>query len=385
MSIKTLLENHKKKNGAIIHNAPRYIKNIYYKNKLYESNKNLVISEMIYSAKQKVDIKCTKCGYKWKGVVTNYTNSKYGCPSCSKNKPVKEEDFLKIMNDKFPNLVMVGEYINTKTCTEFLCKTHNYTYSVQPSNIMQGCGCKLCHYDRLSLTKEEFESRIEKLHKNVKVVGNFKGTAYRIDLKCNLDNHEWSPFAYALLSGQGCPMCAGSIKTNETFLKEIYHVYNGSIKVEEDYVSSSTKLKCYCNVCDYKFKAKPNSLLRGHGCPRCGHQDKDAIYYWKDDNGYYKIGVTRYSLKDSRVKCVANKRKTSINSLRIVKTHEARDLEKLLLSVFSNEVYMSGEGFTEFRELSEQEFTMLNEVFDEVELHGSTFEDIFFKVKGVKL
>ena len=368
MSIKTLLENHKKKNGAVIHNAPRYIKNIYYKNKLYESNKNLVISEMIYSAKQKVNIKCTKCGYKWKGVVTNYTNSKYGCPSCSRNRPVKEEEFLKIMNDKFPNLTMVGEYINTKTTTEFLCKTHNYTYSVTPRNIMSGYGCKLCHFERLRLTTEDFERDINKVHPNISIVGDFKGTAKRIDVKCRLDGNIWSPYAYSLLAGQGCSVCAGNmLKTHEKFLKDINIVHGKDINIVGEYVNSYTKLHCVCNVCDYQFNAKPNNLLRGHGCPKCGNQDNDAIYYWKDDNGYYKIGVTRHSLKDSRVKYVANKRKTSINSLRIVKTYEARDLEKCLLNIFKNCVYTSGEGMTEFRELSDDEFALMDKVFDEIE------------------
>ena len=40
----------------------------------------------------------------------------------------------------------------------------------------------------------------------------------------------------------------------------------------DKYKNSSTKLHCKCKKCNNEWETLPTSLLKGHGCPKCGHQ-----------------------------------------------------------------------------------------------------------------
>ena len=64
-------------------------------------------------------------------------------------------------------------------------------------------------------------------------------------------------------------------KTNEQFLLELASI-NDKILPEELYINSSTPIKCKCKVCNYTWYARPNSLLKGHGCPFCAGNIKKS-------------------------------------------------------------------------------------------------------------
>ena len=58
-------------------------------------------------------------------------------------------------------------------------------------------------------------------------------------------------------------------KTHEQFVNELALV-NPNIKIVGKYETAKTKIECECLVCNYKWKATPNSLLHGNGCKACG-------------------------------------------------------------------------------------------------------------------
>ena len=57
-------------------------------------------------------------------------------------------------------------------------------------------------------------------------------------------------------------------KTHEQFIQELYEV-NPDIEVLENYQGSMIKIECKCKLDGYIWEATPNSLLLGHGCPKC--------------------------------------------------------------------------------------------------------------------
>lgn len=60
-----------------------------------------------------------------------------------------------------------------------------------------------------------------------------------------------------------------SLKSNETFLKEIYDL-NPDIEILSEYNGASKDITCRCKTHDYIFKTQPHSLLQGKvGCPTC--------------------------------------------------------------------------------------------------------------------
>lgn len=63
----------------------------------------------------------------------------------------------------------------------------------------------------------------------------------------------------------------GKKKTQEEFENELKLVIP-SIQVIGNYINSNTKIKCKCLIHNHMFDAYPSSLLKGHGCKKCGYE-----------------------------------------------------------------------------------------------------------------
>lgn len=59
-------------------------------------------------------------------------------------------------------------------------------------------------------------------------------------------------------------------KTNKQFLTELKQVHANKLIPLEPYIDSDTKIWFHCNVCNNEWKTIPYSILKKHGCPKCG-------------------------------------------------------------------------------------------------------------------
>lgn len=115
---------------------------------------------------------------------------------------------------------------------------------------------------------------------NIQIVGTYRKAHDRISCRCVLDDHQWSPYAYQLSAGQGCPVCgrkkaydfSQSRKLNNEEFRSKLKDISPNITPIESYINSCTPIECFCLVHKISWKARPNDLLRGHGCPKCGRQ-----------------------------------------------------------------------------------------------------------------
>lgn len=79
-------------------------------------------------------------------------------------------------------------------------------------------------------------------------------------------------------------------KTHEEYTKNLEH---RSFRVLGKYINSSTPILHECNICEHRWKARPNDIKRGSGCPVCSHKkDYKYLYIIKFSNGMLKVGVT---------------------------------------------------------------------------------------------
>lgn len=128
-------------------------------------------------------------------------------------------------------------------------------------------------------THAEFVRELEGINSNIQVVGVYTRAVDRIDVKCKVCGHTWSPRAYSLTQGKGCAHCSAvqgaksnqgktGLKTQEQFVDEMTHVHP-TIRVVGKYVNTHTPIECSCSLCSHQWAAMPYSLLQGHGCPRC--------------------------------------------------------------------------------------------------------------------
>lgn len=131
----------------------------------------------------------------------------------------------------------------------------------------------------MARTNEEFISIIKDINPDIEIVGVYTKAQERIDVKCKVCGHEWTPKAYYLTQGLSCPHCSAKrgaqnnkgktgLKTQEKFILEMSTVHP-DIKVVDEYINGHTNIECIRSICNHRWSAKPYSLLQGHGCPRC--------------------------------------------------------------------------------------------------------------------
>ena len=119
------------------------------------------------------------------------------------------------------------------------------------------------------LTNEEFLERLDRKNCKYKPLDEYKGSNVKIRFMC--DKHgEFLAKPNEILSGQGCPKCGGTKKlTREEFIKSATLVHNGFFSYDDcNYVNVSTKVDITCPI-HGTFSQKPNNHLNGQGCLKC--------------------------------------------------------------------------------------------------------------------
>ncbi len=131
----------------------------------------------------------------------------------------------------------------------------------------------------MAKTHEQYVEELKNINPSVRVLGRYTKAVERIKVECLLCQKVWEPKAYQLLQGQSCSHCSAvrgaknnksktGLKSKERFVKELNELDN-TIEIVGSYVNTHTKIECVCKRCRHEWKARPYSLLQGHGCPRC--------------------------------------------------------------------------------------------------------------------
>ena len=124
------------------------------------------------------------------------------------------------------------------------------------------------------LTHEEFCERISLIYPNIEILGNYVNANTAILCRCKIDNCEWSPKAGSLLGKEGCPKCGGTYRySKEEFLEKLFAI-NPNIILLSDYFTTKVKVKVKCLLDGYEWNTTPSSLLMGYGCHRCGNVER---------------------------------------------------------------------------------------------------------------
>jgi len=125
---------------------------------------------------------------------------------------------------------------------------------------------------------EKFKRRISEIHGNKLIIlGEVINYKTNVLTKCNICDYEWMGSPKSLLSNHGCPKCGhnrnrlSNLKTHEQYLKEILNKHGDKISILSKYVNANSKIIAKCNICQCEWSCESKELLKGHGCPDCGH------------------------------------------------------------------------------------------------------------------
>ena len=203
-----------------------------------------------------------------------------GGGECMSKKKTNEE-YIREVSIKNPNVEVIGEYINAKTHILHRCKIHNVEWLATPGLILQGCGCGQCKIDKdiinaQSKRKTHQQYLIEIINNNIPIepLEEYVDGKTNIRHRCKICKYEWSTKPSNVLYGYGCPICgiqknrAVRMKTHNEYVIELFEK-NSNIEAIEQYNGAHNPIKHYCKTHNVEFYVRPSDALKGCGCKKC--------------------------------------------------------------------------------------------------------------------
>ena len=282
----------------------------YYVNKLKERYPDIIVSEK-QDLKEKVKIRkldtilltCPKHGdykIKFNWLIRNPNAGKghlaTQCPDCLRNKRIERHkqkleekinsrDLKQEVRDHFGDKYQLlnPKYKNARMKLSLRCPKHGI-FIVNLPNLLKSEGCPGCVSDAKF---EELVKRAKELHgdKYEYRKGGYRGKSYDlIHLICPKHGSQPTRVKTILNGGGGCVKCFLEDKgskflkyDNDSVLERVKVIHGDKYDYSLfDYKGSEIKVKLGCPVHGI-FEITPHSLLKGHGCVKCGrevHRDK---------------------------------------------------------------------------------------------------------------
>ena len=188
------------------------------------------------------------------------------------------DEYIVDVSMKNPNIDVIGIYINSDTKIMHKCRVCGHTWEAFSFNILKGSGCPKCANNKKSkdraLTISEYVEKLIYINPNIEFIGDYKNTNTRAMHICKVCGNEWMAYPSNILSGKGCKKC--SDKNSADIRRKPHDVYvmqvnntNPNIIVLDEYINARVPIKHKCKICEHEWNVSPDSILCGHGCPRC--------------------------------------------------------------------------------------------------------------------
>ena len=257
---------------------------------LIEKHPKIIFGEFNYKNNlTKVPCVCGVCKNEWVVVYAKLIGG-VGCHKCkikeSNNLRSQMED-IKIICPKVD--FSKFEYINMKTKSVCICRKCKKEWLVNPEKLKSGTGCPHCSKNK-KLTNNEALEKLTKKCLNIDfsqfVYVNSQTNGICICKKCS---YEWKTSFSGLMQGKGCPNCYGNIK--KTQKKAIFILEQKFPDIdfcEFKYKSAIIKSTCICRLCGNRWIISYNSIVSNKsGCPKC----KQSYYERKTEDLLIKYGI----------------------------------------------------------------------------------------------
>jgi hypothetical protein len=153
--------------------------NLIIDQRLIDNNRSIIRLGNCNGSAGKIDWQCKNCNYIWNTAPNSIFSGKSNCPKCSNVLKLTKD----IINERFSaqnrTIILIGNYINVDTLTEWQCKNCNFIWIAEPNNVIyRGDGCKKCG---LSRGERATLSILEK--NNIKFEQQYKITIYKRNCK----------------------------------------------------------------------------------------------------------------------------------------------------------------------------------------------------------
>lgn len=232
---------------------------------------NIEAIEQYINMSTKIKHKCLICGHEWYTTPAHIIHNHSGCPKCYGNAKKTHDEYVEELKIKNKYIEVIDLYINNRTKIMHKCLMCGYEWKVSPESLLRGSGCPSCH-GGIKLTHEQYVAKLAIQNPLINVLGEYINSQTQILHKCKVCGYEWMVRPNNVLNGRGCPKCGGTTrKSHEQYVLELAEV-NPNVIVLEKYINNSTKLKHRCLIDGCEWYAAPHSMLSGHGCPVCAKE-----------------------------------------------------------------------------------------------------------------
>lgn len=270
-----------------------------------ENSPNVEMIGEYINATTKTLFLCKICGKIFETKPTNVCHGS-GCKSCKLKiantvRRITHKQFLeRIAGTKNPDIEIIGEYINSSTKIECLCKICKEIYFALPNEISKGRGHRKCSAIKKGLENRikhsDFLLRMKEINDNIEFLSEYQGSDNKIDCHCKICGHNWSCYPGNLYKGAGCPKCAdirGGIKRRQRQAKKyVSEITKLNISLVEEYIDCYSPIMHQCNYCNCQWKIDPHSVLTdGTRCPSCyGSNGEQKIGAFLSLNNFSFVG-----------------------------------------------------------------------------------------------
>ena len=161
-------------------------------------------------------------------------------------------EFVDQIRNINPMINILSEYENDRTKVLCECCQCQYQWMATPSHLVQGKGCPECGKKRSNArktkTNDVFIAELALINPNIDVLGKYENSKKKIEVRCKLCGHIWTPIPSSLLRGSGCPVCSGTMKKTHTkFVKQMERI-NKDVEVVGQYNNCEDKIKVKCKL-----------------------------------------------------------------------------------------------------------------------------------------
>jgi hypothetical protein len=205
----------------------------------------------------------------------HHNTRRQGCPKCvaEEKRMINRKDVKKFTNEangihNFKYDYSNVNYYNTKSKVRIICSEHGI-FEQTPDNHLQGQGCPKCSGKKLN-TEDIIRSFI-KTHgtRYTYTEVEYSGSNAKVNIICK-KHGKFKQLPYSHISGQGCPKCSNTFKSNtEDFITKSSKVHGDKYNYSKvEYISNKRKVIIICGE-HGEFTQTPNMHLQGNGCPIC--------------------------------------------------------------------------------------------------------------------
>jgi hypothetical protein len=206
-----------------------------------------------------------------------------------KKKLTKEEFELMLLNDG-RGIRLIGDFLDVDSRSEFQCK-NNHRWHTRIGNVRGGGGCPYCSGHKIS--SDTINERLAAAGRGITLIGEYKSTSTKSLFRCD-NGHEWYASSGSVLARNGCNRCSGGTLDLDTVNQRLLE---RGIQIIGEFTRTDKKSTFRCSE-EHEWSARVNSVLNGHGCPRCTksgfNPEKTGHVYLIRFGTFVKYGITNY-------------------------------------------------------------------------------------------